>query len=465
MQRHRQSVLVVGRGKGSTVTRLVARLVLPLVVVLSTPVASAIRAQVDEDAEATIAALQTQIADLEEEKGEGPGATERPGQTPTPGAEGAERERAVEDGVDKPVNVELILDVSGSMAQVLDTGETRMEAAKRVLDSVIAAVPEREGVNVGLRIYGHEGDNTEAGRAESCGSSELIAAINPIDTARKQRFRDRIEDLRPVGWTPLALSLERAGEDFADLDVGGDAVNVVVLVTDGLETCGGDPCEVAGQINDGPADVATSVVGFALTPDEQAILSCIAERGGGELRGAGDAEELSDAIFSVLEEEVPDIVRPTPAPVASGPVGTRDNPVPLGKSAEVGEGWLVSVLGVIPDATEAVMAENMFNDPPAPGNQFFMVRVAATYQGPDEAGNVFELQFSLVGELQRSYQPFRETCGVVPENLTMAASEVFQGGTVEGNVCWSVPSGEVDSLVMYLESFAGGRQERVFFAL
>ena len=59
----------------------------------------------------------------------------------------------------KTINVELILHASGSMAQELSTGETRIEAAKRVLRDVIDAVPEREGVNVGFRVYGHEGAN------------------------------------------------------------------------------------------------------------------------------------------------------------------------------------------------------------------------------------------------------------------------------------------------------------------
>jgi len=79
------------------------------------------------------------------------------------------------------VHVELILDVSWSMAQTLPGGETRMDAAQRVLAEVVTGIPEREGVNVGLRVYGHKGDNTEAGREESCKSSELVADIEPVD--------------------------------------------------------------------------------------------------------------------------------------------------------------------------------------------------------------------------------------------------------------------------------------------
>ena len=210
-----------------------------------------------------------------------------------PGGAGAQGDS--DPGSGRTVNVELILDVSGSMAQGLDTGETRMDAAKRVLAEMVEAIPDREGVNVGLRVYGQEGDNTEAGRAVSCASSELVAEIEGVD---RRRLTGALEALQPTGWSPTALALERAGEDFAEADEG--ATNAVVLVTDGLETCGGDPCRTAGDLHQGERAVTTHVIGFALTPDEQATLACIAEAGGGQLLGAGSALELSSALFSVL---------------------------------------------------------------------------------------------------------------------------------------------------------------------
>jgi len=194
------------------------------------------------------------------------------------------------------INVELILDVSGSMAQVIETGETRMDAAKRVIQEVIATIPEQEGINVGLRIYGFGGDNTDEGRAESCQSSELVA---PISGVNKELLLAEIQALQPTGWTPLALSLERAGEDFQS---GENVTNAAVLITDGLETCDGDPCAVASALNASDVQLITHVVGFALVPEEQATLGCIAEGGGGQLLGASNASELSTALFDILEE-------------------------------------------------------------------------------------------------------------------------------------------------------------------
>jgi von Willebrand factor type A domain len=201
-----------------------------------------------------------------------------------------------DDQAVRGVNLELILDLSGSMARDIGGGETRMQAAKRVMNDVIDALPEREGVNVGFRIYGHLGDNTDAGRDVSCQSSDLVV---PIQGVNKPALRDQVAAAQPTGWTPIALSLQRAGGDFQP---GEGVANHILLVTDGEETCGGDPCAVAESLRTGDANLTTHVVGFALTEEQARLVNCIAERGGGLNLRAASARELSDALFSVLEE-------------------------------------------------------------------------------------------------------------------------------------------------------------------
>jgi D-amino-acid dehydrogenase/Ca-activated chloride channel family protein len=112
----------------------------------------------------------------------------------------------------KTVNVELIFDSSGSMAQEVSPGVTRIQAAKDVLNDVVDAIPETEGINVGFRVYGHEGTNQEQDRELSCQSTELIV---PIEGVNKDALRGAIESYSPVGWTPITLSLEEAAKDCA----------------------------------------------------------------------------------------------------------------------------------------------------------------------------------------------------------------------------------------------------------
>ena len=154
------------------------------------------------------------------------------------------------------------------------TDRSRMDAAKAAMRQVIEEIPEREGLNVGFRIYGHEGSNQEADRALSCRSTELLVPIAGVD---KVRLLKQVDSFEPTGWTPLARALEEAGADFKP---GGESVtNAIIMVTDGEETCGGDPCQVAAQLNAAEVEVVTHVVGFALTPEQQAAVACIAEEG------------------------------------------------------------------------------------------------------------------------------------------------------------------------------------------
>src|SRR5690242_9779939 len=158
----------------------------------------------------------------------------------------------------KTVNVELILDASGSMAEPLPDGESRMDAAKRILGQVIDNLPERAGVNVGLRVYGHKGDNTQAGKPVSCRASQLLV---PIKGADKATLKAQLDAIQPTGWTPIAYSLQQAAADFQP---GGESItNAIVLVTDGEETC--DPpqqaCQAAGALHQSNVAVITHVVG------------------------------------------------------------------------------------------------------------------------------------------------------------------------------------------------------------
>lgn len=195
------------------------------------------------------------------------------------------------------VNLELVLDSSGSMSGELEGGQTRIDAAKQVLREVIGELPEREGVNVGFRVYGHKGSNTEAGKDESCRSTELQVPIEGVD---KDALLGQVDTYAPVGWTPLALSINEAAKDFAP--AAENVVNAVLVVTDGLETCGGNPCTASRAAKRGDAAITTHVVSFALTEEETANLQCIVDESGGLLLGAGNASELSAALFQILEE-------------------------------------------------------------------------------------------------------------------------------------------------------------------
>ena len=156
---------------------------------------------------------------------------------------------------------------------------------------------------------------------------------------------------------------------------------------------------------------------------------------------------------------------PAPPPPPPPPLGSRENPIPLGQAAPVGNGWTVRVTGVVADATGQVLAANQFNDPPAAGNQFFMIAASGTYTGT--GSSMLDSSFSMraVGASQVAYTTFNNSCGVLPEpNLQLNDPQVFTGGTVSGNAaCWEIRSSDAASLAMFYEPLIG--DQMTWFAL
>lgn len=156
------------------------------------------------------------------------------------------------------------------------------------------------------------------------------------------------------------------------------------------------------------------------------------------------------------------VTRPTLPPPPPPTVGTRSNPYPVGTSVALGDGWKMKVVSSTPDATAAVLARNQFNDPPKAGEQFFIVRVTATYEG--QGSDTFDGSYRLraVGASAVAYSTFSNSCGVIPDELPSA--EVFSGGSITGNECWAVKSSDASSLVLYDDPISSV-PKRLFFAL
>jgi hypothetical protein len=169
-------------------------------------------------------------------------------------------------------------------------------------------------------------------------------------------------------------------------------------------------------------------------------------------------------IFASAGTNVPLTVDyPTPvAPETDGPVGTRGNPYPIGETIAVGE-WDITITGVAEDATAEVLTENSFNEVPADGRQFFMVGIEATYNGEASDFLFASTSFSTVGPLSVAYTG-EDTCGVVPGEIGVF-SEVFAGGIVAGNLCWSVRSEDANGLVLYAQEAVTLDGEPLFFDL
>lgn len=184
-------------------------------------------------------------------------------------------------------NVLLLVDASGSMKKSVDGGESRMDAAKRVLGETVHAMPA--DARLGLMAYGHR-------RAKDCTDIELISPIGADDAGT---IAARIQALQPKGETPIAGALQQAARSFAALKGQN---NAIVLVTDGIEECSGDPCAAAKAVAAAGLDLKVNIVGFTLDQKQQQEVECITRETGGRYYGAKGARELTTALTEVRQQ-------------------------------------------------------------------------------------------------------------------------------------------------------------------
>ena len=194
-------------------------------------------------------------------------------------------------------NVAIVLDCSGSMKETTKEGVTKMEAAKRVVADLIKKIPN--GLNVTFVIYGHEAFGG-ADDPRNCQAVKVARPLGKLDDAGKAELGELVAGLKPTGGTPIALSLKVTGEELAK---DKDAFCGIVLVTDGLESCKGNPTEeVATLLANLKLSFGVNVVGLGVKADEDAALKAIADAGKGKYYDADDAGALANSIAAIAKE-------------------------------------------------------------------------------------------------------------------------------------------------------------------
>lgn len=182
----------------------------------------------------------------------------------------------------------LVLDCSASMSEPTSEGLTKMESAKRAVSDLIGRVPE--GRRLAFLIYGHD-------RKLACRAVKVVRPMAEVDAAGRSELAGLVDLLEPVGSTPIANALRLAGRE---LDPQVPAT--MVLVSDGMETCKGDPAAEAADLA-ARFNLTFGVVGFDVKPEERASLEQIAAAGKGRYFDARTATELVKAAEEVAAIE------------------------------------------------------------------------------------------------------------------------------------------------------------------
>ncbi len=183
-----------------------------------------------------------------------------------------------------PPAVLFVFDASGSMLRSVK-GRPKDEAARSVMADVLKALPGE--VRVGLVTFGHR-------RKGDCGDLEVMASVG----TERSAIAKAVRAIKPKGETPLAESVRVAARQLEKYE--GSAS--IVIVSDGKDECGGDPCAAAREVIASGVHVRMHVVGFDVGQAEAQQLQCIAREGKGLYFSAADARQLGKALREVERE-------------------------------------------------------------------------------------------------------------------------------------------------------------------
>lgn len=217
--------------------------------------------------------------------------------------------------------VEIVMDYSGSMANWI-------EAAKRSMASIVSQIPS--GVKLGFRVFGHDnyGKNPNSNSTvqevkkvvkkgnkfsvvtersavgTTTGACSATQQVSSIAAANSSNILSGMNSVDIGGATPMVYALDRTvNQDFKGLDTVSS--KKIVLITDGGENCGGDPCAFARKLMQKRSDIHIDVV---LVSSHSRSLQCLSSYTGGHFYTINNLSDFSnvmvDSIQSIPEDNV-----------------------------------------------------------------------------------------------------------------------------------------------------------------
>lgn len=156
-----------------------------------------------------------------------------------------------------------VFDASQSMLGRWNS-DTKISVAVKMLNNMVDSLKKRPDVELGLRIYGHQSPVPP----QDCKDTKLEV---PIGKNTHDKIKERLIGIKPKGTTPIAYSLEQAAKDFP---VGGGR-NIIILITDGKEECGGDPCAISKAFRDKGVILKPFIIGIGLDESVKTSLQCV----------------------------------------------------------------------------------------------------------------------------------------------------------------------------------------------
>ncbi len=178
-----------------------------------------------------------------------------------------------------------LLDGSGSM--LASWGNTnRITMAKEILSDLVDSLRDDRNLELALRVYGHR-----YGRElQNCTDSKLEI---PFAARNHDQIISRLATIQPKGTTPIAYSLQESANDFPLSD---GFRNIIIIITDGIESCDGDPCAISRELQRKGIFLRPFIIGIGMDETYSDAFECV-----GSYYDAHDVEQFRIALSKAIE--------------------------------------------------------------------------------------------------------------------------------------------------------------------
>jgi Ca-activated chloride channel homolog len=169
----------------------------------------------------------------------------------------------IQQVVPEKTRILFVLDGSGSMEALWDAKQSRMDVAKAILTRLVDSLRVNPALEIGLRVYGHQFPRS----SNNCKDSRLEV---PFAQKNHNAIISKIKSITPRGVTPITFAIEQAAKDFPS---AAGYRNILILITDGVESCGGDPCSMSRELQKKGVFLRPFVIGLGLKGGN--VLDCV----------------------------------------------------------------------------------------------------------------------------------------------------------------------------------------------
>lgn len=167
----------------------------------------------------------------------------------------------------KKTRILFLLDASSSMTYPWNPGYSRYEVATNILLNIVDSVYAiNNEIEFAVRAYGTQHPAQE----KNCSDTKLEV---PFNFQNVNQIKTRLQYLKPIGFSPIAYSLEQASKN--ELGQPNEYDYSIIFITDGGESCNGDICATFNHFLKNKISIQPYVIGLDKNDKLKSYYDCM----------------------------------------------------------------------------------------------------------------------------------------------------------------------------------------------